>query len=61
MTVDGDHSESSAEYQESDSLGLNVRGNGKLRATDGAQVFERIENCNGDKCISSIDKGAHHL
>ena len=58
-----EHSESAAEehYSEQDSNGLNRRGSGQLLARDGNQVYEKTENCDGDKCDSRVDKGKRRL
>ena len=52
-----EHSESTSEesYAENDSTGLDRKGEGKIVEKDGSQVFEKTENCQNGKCISSLD------
>lgn len=52
-------STSDSNYREADSEGLDLHGGGTLKEADGAQVYETLENCNGGKCISSVDKTRH--
>lgn len=58
-----EHSESASEesYSEKDSNGLNRNGSGRLIAKDGIQVFEETRNCDGGKCIGSVDSGKHRF
>lgn len=58
-----EHSQSSSmeKYAERDSSGLNRRGSGKIETRDGLQVFEKTDNCDGDRCTGKMDTGKRRL
>jgi hypothetical protein len=62
--VDGEeHSETNSqeEYAERDSKGLDRRGSGTLVTQDENQVYEKTQNCDGDRCTSTMDTGKRKL
>lgn len=48
-------------FSEKDSSGTDRSGEGKLVTRNGKQVLESLENCDGGRCVASVDKTMHSI